>query len=491
MFHAQGQPNRRTFLGATAAGTVGLALAGAPAQAATKKFRPTPPWFDEAKFGVFVHWNPAAIPAFAPVHTDDLEAALTANAAKWHQEQLWRLLPYAEMYQNTMNVPGSETARFHSERYKNRPYDDFVAQFRDRSLAAWNPKPWANLFAEAGAKYVVITTKTEDGFLLWPSKQPNPHKQAWQAKRDVVGELAKFVRQKGMQFGAYYSGGMDWTFGGLPVTDNDSFINAMVSVDHDYVGKHWQELIDRYQPSVLWNDYGFLPWEAAGGLLKAYAENVPDGIVNDRFDDGAQKAGTMLVDFKTVEYSTDYPKPEEGKWEACRGMGTSFGYNRLESEASYLTSEQLIHLLVDVVSQGGNLLLNVGPTGSGHIPREQECRLRDVGAWLADNGPAIYGTTRWKRPMGHTTEGLDIRYTKSPEAVNAIVLGNPGLTGDNAVDIDVRLDDNAKVSILGGEEKLRWQRSPHGARIALPRRRNDQAAVTLRITPGSAVRDPA
>ncbi|MBM7785064.1 alpha-L-fucosidase [Tenggerimyces flavus] len=257
MFHTQDQPasqgsSRRTFLRATAAGTVGLALAGqSQAHAATKSANAPPAWFDQDKFGIFVHWNAAAIPAYAPVHTADLDAALSPDAPKWRQEQQWRLLPYAEMYQNTMNVPGSETARFHRERYPGTSYDDFVAQFRDRSLAGWNPRPWADLFAKSGAKYVVVTTKTEDGFLLWPSKNPNPHKRNWQAKRDVLGEFATAVRRKGMRFGTYYSTGMDWTFGGLPIVDNESFAAALVSVDLDYTGKHWQELIDRYQPSVL------------------------------------------------------------------------------------------------------------------------------------------------------------------------------------------------------------------------------------------------
>lgn len=486
MFHTRGQStSRRTFLRATAAGTVGLALAGqGQAHAAT---RPVPPWFDQDKFGIFIHWNAAAIPAYAPVHTADLEAALGADAPKWRQEQQWRLLPYAEMYQNTMNVPGSETARFHAQNYSGRTYDDFVGQFRDRTLAGWNPRPWADLFAKAGAKYVVVTAKTEDGFLLWPSQNPNPHKRNWQAKRDVIGDLAKAVRRKGMRFGTYLSTGMDWTFGGLPVTDNESFLNALLSVDLGYTGKHWQELIDRYDPSVLWSDYGFLPWKEAATMLTNYTKKVPDGVVNDRFDGEAAKNGTP-VDFKTVEYSTDYPDPRKvGKWEACRGIGTSFGYNRLETDASYLTSEQLVHLLVDVVSQGGNLLLNVGPTGSGHIPREQERRLRELGGWLEDNGRAIYGTTYWKRAKGLTTEGREVRYTRSKDAVNAIVLGEPN---GNAVDLDVKLADHATVELLGEDGKLRWERSPQGTRISLPGRRNDQYALSLRLSPASAVADP-
>ncbi|MBM7785063.1 hypothetical protein JOD67_001743 [Tenggerimyces flavus] len=142
---------------------------------------------------------------------------------------------------------------------------------------------------------------------------------------------------------------------------------------------------------------------------------------------------------------------------------------------------------MDVVSQGGNLLLNVGPTGSGHLPREQERRLRDLGTWLEDNGRAIYGTTYWKRAKGLTTDGHDVRYTRSKDAVNAIVLGAPQ---GNTVDLDVKLADHAKVELLGGDGTLRWESSPQGTRISLPGRRNDQYALSLRLSPASAVTDP-
>ncbi|SHG94656.1 alpha-L-fucosidase [Streptoalloteichus hindustanus] len=450
--------------------------------------RPLPPWFDDAKLGIFIHWTAAAIPAFAPVHLVQGLQDRGPNVPRWQQRQFWRTLPYAETYQNTMAVPGSETSRYHAEHYGDLPYSAFVEQFRDQTLPAWEPESWARLFARAGARYVVLTTKTEDGFLLWPSDHPNPHQEGWQAGRDVVGELADAVRCHGLRFGAYYAEGLDWTFGGLPVTDDESFVRAMPTSDayHAYTDAHWRELITRYQPSVLWNDYCLLPNLDAEALFRTYYQQVPDGVVNDRFDIPRQHDGQLHADFDTREYSND-TKPAARKWEACRGIGTSFGYNQLETEDSYLSSTQLIHLLIDTVAGGGNLLLNVGPTGSGDIPPEQAQRLVDLGDWLATHGDAIYGTRPWHRAKGITTEGLPVRYTASREVLHALVLGTPRGT---TIDLDVRLQPGATVQLGACPHPLPWQSSPHGTRVQLPAPPAPEAALSLHISPREAVTDP-
>ncbi|MFC0109706.1 alpha-L-fucosidase [Kibdelosporangium aridum] len=461
--------SRRTLLGAVPA--LALAASGSTATAAPR--RPLPPWFDEVKLGIFIHWNAAAIPAFAPVHLlRDLASTSDPNLPLRQQQQIWRTLPYAEMYQNTMAVPGSETARYHAERYGDTPYDGFVGQFRDRMIPAWDPRPWAELFHQAGAGYVVLTTKTEDGFLLWPSAHVNPHKRGWQSNRDVVGELANAVRARGMRFGTYYSEGMDWTFGGLPITDNTKLLEALPQGEQyaRYTDAHWRELVARYRPSVLWNDYGYLPNPDAEALFETYYKEVPDGIVNDRFDMG------LPSDFITLEYA-ETNGPADRKWEACRGIGTSFGYNRMESDASYLSETELVRMFVDIVAHGGNLLINVGPTGSGQIPPEQRQRLLALGKWLRTNGDAIYRTRPWERAKGITTMGRQIRYTASKNAVNAIVFDTPG----PVVEIDMRPAAHARVTMAGTRDRLRWEPTAHGARVHLPRDSAPQPAYALQI----------
>nr|WP_198151951.1 alpha-L-fucosidase [Kibdelosporangium sp. MJ126-NF4] len=469
--------SRRALLGAASAGTFslvmgGTAVGGTLGKAAT---RPLPGWFDEVKLGIFVHWNASAIPAFAPVHLlRDLAMPGAPDVPLRLQQQMWRTLPYAEMYQNTMAVPGSETSRYHAEHHGSMPYDGFVEQFRDQMVPGWDPRPWAELFQQAGAGYVVLTTKTEDGFLLWPSEHTNPNKRGWQSSRDVVGELADAVRARGLRFGAYYSEGMDWTFGGLPITDNTKLIEALPQGERyaRYTDAHWRELISRYRPSVLWNDYGFLPNPDAEALFEAYYAAVPDGLVNDRFDMGKP----LPADFVTLEYA-ETTGPADRKWEACRGIGTSFGYNRMESDGSYLSETELVHLFVDIVAHGGNLLLNVGPTGTGQIPPQQRQRLLALGRWLRANGEAIYRTRPWERAKGITSMGRQIRYTSSQNTVNAIVLDSPG----PAVDIDLTPARHATITLAGGKDRLRWEPTLHGARVHLPRDAGRQPAYALRV----------
>ena len=340
--------------------------------------RPLPQWFGDAGFGIFVHWTAASVPAFAPVGPSPFELAATAGWEKAMAES-----PYVEWYQNSLAIEGSPVQRHHHERYGDLPYDVFVEQFL-AGLETWDPAPWAALFADAGARYVVLVTKHHEGVLLWPSATTNPFRgAAWQSSRDVVGELADAVRSHGMRFGTYYSGGLDWTFGGLPITDVMSLIAAISQTPAylAYADAHWHELIDRYEPDVLWNDIGYPAAADLSALFAYYYRRVPDGVVNNRFDFIRQTSGQVHCDFVTPEYSTD-ADPSGRKWETCRGIGTSFGYNRLETEDDYLSVDELTAMLADVTRRGGNLLLNVGPMADGTIPPAQAERLHGIGAWL-------------------------------------------------------------------------------------------------------------
>lgn len=450
--------------------------------------RVTPQWFDEAKLGLFVHWNAASIPAFAPITT--LEDMMDLPPDGDGVGKMWRRLPYAEMYQNTLNIPGSPTAHHHAEHYGDLPYEAFVERFRDEMIPRWDPTYLADLAARAGARYVVLTTKTEDGFLLWPSDHPNPNRPGWQSTRDVVGELADALRERGIRFGTYYSGGVDWTFRGLPTSDMAGLVDSM---EHDevylaYADAHWHELIERYRPDVMWNDYSYPEGADLDALFDFYLEHVPEGVINNRFEHRAPIDGIVdpssdvYHDFLTPEYSTE-GSPEH-KWEACRGLGTSFGYNRQESEATYMSSAQLVHTFVDVVSRGGNLLINVGPTATGDIPWPQAERMLALGWWLGTNGEAAYGTRPWVLHQGVTGDGLPVRYTESADAVHAVVLGAPTT---REVELDVRLDPGAKVGLEGQKGTLEWEPSVVGVRIKLSEQPDRGPAAAFRLEPANAV----
>jgi alpha-L-fucosidase len=437
--------------------------------------RALPAWFDDAKLGIFVHWTAAAVPAYAPIMDSPFD--LAAGGGGW--EEAMRCSPYVEWYQNSISIEGSPAALHHAEHYGDLPYDAFVELFLD-GHAGWQPAPWADLFQAAGARYVVLVTKHHDGVLLWPSATSNPHKQRWASERDLVGDLAAAVRERGLRFGTYYSGGLDWTFGGLPMTDFRSMFTAIPQTEEylAYADAHWAELIERYRPDVLWNDIGYPAAGDLSGLFERYYEAVPDGVVNNRFDWMGQTAGAVHCDFVTPEYSTK--GDPNRKWESTRGIGTSFGFNREESDETYLSPDDLVRMFVDVVAHGGNLLLNVGPTGDGTIPWAQAQRLLALGWWLRTNGDAVYGTRPWQRTDGTTGDGQDVRFTTRDGDLFAIVLGTPGSA---QLRLDVSPPPGATVHVLGHDTPLRWSTEGEGCVVDLPGRPAPSPAIALRVSP--------
>jgi alpha-L-fucosidase len=453
--------------------------------------RALPEWFDDAKFGIFIHWGLYSIPGWAPLSKAEDERIATFTEPYYEAD---RISTFAEDYARSMSVADSPTARYHAERFGDLPYDAFADRFRAH-LAGWDPDAWAELFEQAGARYVVLTTKTEDGFLLWPSDRPNPSKERWQVDRDVVGELAAAVRARGMEFGTYYSG-KDWAFEDEPGRSRPYGSLAHSRAWVEQVLAHWDELVDRYQTAVMWADLN-VPGSALEDwdpLFRRYYERVPQGVVNDRLGSDRETAALVRRDFDTFESvlqrGGDYTNaPRERKWESCRGMGPSWAFNRREREDQYPTSAQLIQELIDVVARGGNLLLNVGPTGEGTIRWDQATRLLDIGWWLRRYGSAIYGTRRWGRPTGSTPDGLEVRFTASPDAVHAIVLGTPveGGPGHPQATIDVHLDDRAQVALEDRREPLEWRRTDRGIAIDLPDQPDEQPAIAFRLSPKDAI----
>jgi len=435
--------------------------------------RALPSWFDDAKLGIFVHWTAASVPAFAPVTDSPFDLAAEGGWA-----EAMRCSPYVEWYQNSIAIEGSPAAQHHAAVHGNRPYDDFVAQFL-AGHAGWRADPWADLFERAGARYVVLVTKHHDGVLMWPSATPNPHKAGWGSGRDLVGELAAAVRARDLRFGTYYSGGLDWTFGGIPMTDFSSMFTAIPQTPEylAYADAHWHELVDRYRPDLLWNDIGYPAAADLPALFDDYYAAVPDGVVNNRFDWIGQTAGTVHCDFITPEYSTK--GSAERKWESTRGIGTSFGYNREEGDDSYLSPDALVRMFVEIVAHGGNLLLNVGPNADGSIPWAQAQRLLALGWWLRTNGGAIYGTRPWTRIEGVTADALEVRFTTRDGVVYALVLGTP----DSArVELDVTPAPDAEVRLLGHDRTLPWRATAVGCEVTLPARPAEGPALVLSLS---------
>ena len=428
---------------------------------------PLPQWFSDAKLGIFVVWGIYSVPGWAP---------LQHPSHDFTSQDYINNNPYAEWYYNSMRIPGSPTQAYHREHYgAGYNYYDFTKVF-DQQIKKWNPDEWAQIFRDTGAQYIVLTAKFHDGFALWPSKIVNPTlpPDRQHATRDIVGELTKAVRKKNMRMGIYYSGGYDWTFLPGPITKKEDYktVKPQSAAYGAYADAQIRELTAWYKPSELWND---IDWPKSGKPLEDmayYYNTVPDGVVDDRF-------GVAHSDFTTPEYKT-LSTVSVKKWEECRGLGASFGYNRAEGEAQTIAPDQLIYLLVDIVSKNGNLLLDVGPEADGTIPAVQMERLRALGKWLSQNAEAIYGTRPWVRAEGMAAEGIPVRFTTRGGDLFAILLGNPS-TKSIAIK-DLHAMPGSEISMLGADKPLPWSQDGQDLKISLPPSLPGDYAYVLRIS---------
>jgi alpha-L-fucosidase len=239
-----------------------------------------------------------------------------------------------------------------------------------------------------------------------------------------------------------------------------------------YATAHYMELIDRYSPDLLWNDVGW-PGGGAGALqLMADYYNINEnGVVNDRFDMIGVVQGSAHCDYITPEYSSGLTAPGR-KFEVCRGIGMSFGYNQLDDETTYASAKELIHLLINSVADGGNLLLNIGPKANGEIPDIQKQRLIEIGQWLEINGEAIFGSHKLETNALTASDGSVVRLTQGADgATYAMVLA----TAHDSFTISGL--PSGTVELLGSNEPV--QRD--GDTITLPAVQTGQPALALRI----------
>lgn len=431
---------------------------------------PLPTWFADAKFGLFSHWTVGSVPAFAPTGKDPFTLAREEG-----EEKAFSHTPYAEWYWNSISIPGSPAAQHHADVWGNCEYSEFVSRFFAASRG-WDPSRWSALMAASGAKYCVAVTKHHDGVLYWPSETPNPHRgPGWSSERDLVGDCARAARSAGLRFGVYYSGGIDWTFQGLGIKNWSSLFAAIPQDDtyHRYADGHWRELIRRYQPDVLWNDIGYPGFgEGASAVMADFYNGNPDGVVNDRFDVLGVRRGTAHADFHTPEYTTSHDDGAQ-YFEVCRGIGTSFGYTNNENDSTYLPIPELIQMFVNIVADGGNLLLNYGAMPSGEVPWDQQLRLLALGQWLGVNGAAIYASRPFEESRLETNDGLPVRLTRGSDgAIYAMVCGRP-----ESASVNIPGLPSGEVHLLGYQDHLYRQ----GDRVELPTPPDSTPVFTLRL----------
>ncbi|XP_053289924.1 plasma alpha-L-fucosidase [Pleuronectes platessa] len=418
--------------------------------------RPLPEWYDQVKFGIFIHWGVFSVPSFG-------------SEWFWWYWQGKKVQPYVDFMQR--NYPPE---------FK---YQDFAPQF---TAEFFDPKEWTDIFAASGAKYIVLTTKHHEGFTLWGSKTS----WNWNAvdvgpKRDLVEEMASALRANSdLRLGLYHSL-FEW-FNPLYKQDAANVFKTNYFPTSKTLPELY-ELIVKYKPELLWSDGdGNAPdtyWNSTGFLAWLYNDSpVRDTVVtNDRWG------------YNTIchhgGYYTCNDRYQPGhlikhKWENCMTIDSkSWGYRRNAPLSDYLTIKQLVASLVETVSCGGNLLLNVGPTHEGRISPIFEERLRQMGQWLKVNGEAIYNTTAWRVQKDNGT--ANVWYTARPQekAVFAMFLEWP--SNGSVILHDPVVKQGVTQVVLVGHGAVQWEPvQPSGLRALLPPPAfmPGQWAWTLRLT---------
>ncbi len=397
--------------------------------------RPVPQWYQDAKFGIFIHWGVYSVPGFRSKGE------------------------YAEWYQNGLNSGDTAVIAYHKKQYGNLTYYQLAERFK---ATLFNADEWARLIERSGARYVVLTSKHHDGFALWPSKEASRDWGfAWNAMdagphRDLVGEIFTALRKTSVHPGLYYSL-YEW-------------YNPIWLKDHNrYVTEHaWpqmKDVIDTYKPEVFWTDGEWdetaETWKSQEFLAWLYNESpVKDKIVTyDRWGKGIRfKHGGVF----TPEYQPDVNFAHH-YWEESRGMGFSYGYNRNEDAWDYNTAEVIIGQLVDKVSGGGNFLLDIGPDADGKIPPIMEERLQQIGEWMSYNHESIYNTVRWKTPRQDTA--CYFTYNKTDNNLFVIL---PKWPGGSFLVKDLSVAAGTRIELLETHTALDYVQEGGDLRIKFP-----------------------
>lgn len=384
-------------------------------------------WWTEARFGMFIHWGIYAIP----------------SKGVWYKSR---------------------------DQVTDEEYQKYFELFNPD---LFNPKEWARTAKEAGMKYFVITTKHHDGFCLWDSKFTDYKITNTPYVKDLIKPMVKAFRDEGLRVGFYYSL-LDWHHRDFtvdrrhPMRDNVEFREKAKNRDLkkyvEYMHNQVRELLTEFGPiDCLFMDYSYPGGKEGKGrnewqsekLLKIIRELQPNVILNDRLD---------LLD---VAGGWDYRTPEQFKprdwikidgkrvpWETCQTFSGHWGYDR--DEATWKSTRQLLVLLIETVSQGGNLLLNVGPTARGTFDNRAMNRLKGIGEWMKLNSPSIYGCTQAPEQF------------KAPE--NCIMTYNPS---KNRLYIHVLDWPMGKLYLEGFAGKVKFAQLLHDAseiRFVPPRR---------------------
>lgn len=440
----------------------------------------TPEWFRDAKFGIYFHWGPYSVPAYKN-----------------------------EWYSHWMYVQGHEINKYHIEHYgtlDNFGYKDFIPHLTAEKLDA---DKWVDLFVKAGARFAGPVAEHADGFAMWDSKLTTWDAKDMGPKRDIVGEMEKAIRKKGLKFVTTFH--HQWLYAWYPTLDkstdasnpeyadlygppapveyfNTVWENSSVRPDADF-NKRWYdratEVVDKYHPDLVYFDTKLyiIEDQIRRNFLQHFynkaAEQNRQVVCTYKMNDMAK--GAAVLDLERARMSG----MSDGPWLTDDSIDWGSWCNVMEPD--YKSTNRLVDFLVDVVSKNGCVLLNIPPTAQGEIPQPVQERLLEMGQWLTINGEAIYETRPWKiygeGPTevveGHLNESenadnvaQDIRFTAKGEILYAITLAVPhGSIKIESLGTDVGLLDKEiqSIKLLGYSGELIWHREKNGLFISIPK----------------------
>ena len=459
-----------------------------------------PEWMADAKFGIFIHWGPSSVPGY---RTD------------WYPR--WMYQDKVQRHHTTGKILANRphpSYLYHVKTFGDPSefgYKEFFPLFKAEDF---DPKEWVDLFVKSGARYVIPVAEHHDGYAMYDSSHTRWSSVKTGPKRDLLSDLRDEIKKQGLIFGAsshyafnwhYYPQQPEFDTGDPAYADLYAPQHEPLSPASDEFLKAWwqrtKEIIDKYEPDILWFDFGldsaeFAPYHpklAAYYYNHGHSRGVTPVLQSKNLKYPSYPQGTHMLDLERSK--SDEMLDELWQTDTSVGSNSWFYCREWISKSSNL----LIDDLVDIVSKNGCLLLNIGPDSRGRIPEDQRQVLLEIGQWLDVNGEAIYGTRPWKVfgegptkvATGHLSEGKnemftseDIRFTQKGDTMYAIILQAPdGKTLIRSLNASVHaeLEEITSISILGSEQTLDWTMTDQGLQIGTIDNPPLQSAVVLKI----------
>lgn len=438
-----------------------------------------PTWFADAKFGIFIHWGLYAAPAH---HNEWYEKHMYESLSAWHADH------FGEAF----------------------GYKDFIPLF---TAEKWDPDAWAELFEKSGARLVVPTAQHHDNFALWDSGVTPYNAMRMGPRRDLIGDLARAVRKRQMKFGVSNHGIENFTF----INPPEAVIRRLREAKADLFDPAWAEfyqvadrsdeaqvrfladwqarnfeLVDEYQPDLLWFDNGvnLRLLDPLKLQLAAYYYNRARGwrkevsiatkyIAYAPSNNDAEQIGS-IIDFEKVGHRSP-AGIRQGPWMVDDPIGSTWGYTK---EMSTDDAGSILTRLVDTVSKGGFYLLNIAPMADGTIPEPQRRTLLSVGQWLEQNGEAIYGSRPWTR-FGENAANPGApgyHFTVRDGSLYAIGSRWPTTPTTTIASVTPSVGRVERVEVLGSEAPVKYNQDASGLHVTLPNDPPHEHAYVIKIT---------